>query len=64
MQQASNGGFYETGRLFAQVRPDKIAEYREHHPHVWPEMLEALQRTGWHNYSLFFTRRWASVWLF
>ena len=36
-----------------KVKPDKIAEYREHHQHVWPEMLEALQRTGWHNYSLF-----------
>jgi L-rhamnose mutarotase len=36
-----------------KVRQDKLAEYREHHKRVWPEMLAALRRTGWHNYSLF-----------
>ncbi len=36
-----------------RVRPDKIEEYKAHHRHVWPEMLEALRRRGWHNYSLF-----------
>src|SRR5215210_966599 len=36
-----------------QVRPDRIAEYRERHSAVWPEMLRALATTGWHNYSLF-----------
>ncbi len=36
-----------------QVRRDKLAEYKEHHKRVWPEMLDALRRTGWHNYSLF-----------
>lgn len=36
-----------------KVKPDKLAEYKQHHQHVWPEMLEALRRTGWHNYSLF-----------
>lgn len=36
-----------------KVKPDKIAEYKAHHAQVWPEMLEALRRTGWHNYSLF-----------
>ena len=36
-----------------QVRPDRLAEYRQRHAEVWPEMLEALHRTGWHNYSLF-----------
>jgi L-rhamnose mutarotase len=36
-----------------QVKQDKIAEYKAHHETVWPEMLDALQRTGWHNYSLF-----------
>lgn len=36
-----------------QVRPDKIEEYKEHHKKVWPEMLDALRRNGWHNYSLF-----------
>ena len=36
-----------------KVRPDRLAEYKEHHKHVWPEMLEALHATGWHNYTLF-----------
>lgn len=36
-----------------KVRPDKLAEYKAHHQAVWPDMLEALRRTGWHNYSLF-----------
>ncbi len=36
-----------------KVKEDKLEEYRQHHQAVWPEMLEALRRTGWHNYSLF-----------
>jgi len=36
-----------------QVRPERITEYRERHAAVWPEMLRALKRTGWNNYSLF-----------
>lgn len=36
-----------------RVKEDKIEEYKEHHKAVWPEMLDALRRTGWHNYSLF-----------
>jgi len=36
-----------------QVKPDRLAEYRDRHAQVWPEMLAALARTGWHNYSLF-----------
>ena len=36
-----------------RVRRDKLAEYRAQHEHVWPEMLGALRRTGWRNYSLF-----------
>ncbi len=36
-----------------KVKEDKIEEYKAHHQHVWPEMLEALRRTGWHNYTLF-----------
>ncbi len=36
-----------------KVRADKIPEYKERHQAVWPEMLDALRRTGWHNYSLF-----------
>jgi L-rhamnose mutarotase len=36
-----------------QVRPDRIAEYKQAHQQVWPEMLRALAEHGWHNYSLF-----------
>lgn len=36
-----------------KVKPDKIEEYKAHHKVVWPEMLDALRETGWHNYSLF-----------
>lgn len=36
-----------------KVKPELIAEYREHHKKVWPEMLDALSKAGWHNYSLF-----------
>lgn len=36
-----------------QVRPDRIEEYKAHHAAVWPEMLDALSRHGWRNYSLF-----------
>jgi L-rhamnose mutarotase len=36
-----------------QVKPDRIAEYRERHARVWPEMLRALKQAGWNNYSLF-----------
>ncbi|WP_305785924.1 L-rhamnose mutarotase [Symbioplanes lichenis] len=36
-----------------QVRPDRIAEYKERHQAVWPEMQDALRATGWRNYTLF-----------
>ena len=36
-----------------KVKEEKINEYKKHHETVWPEMLDALRRTGWHNYSLF-----------
>lgn len=36
-----------------KVKADKIEEYKKHHENVWPEMCEALNRQGWHNYSLF-----------
>jgi L-rhamnose mutarotase len=39
-----------------QVKPEMMTEYIEHHKNVWPEMLEALSETGWHNYSLFLDR--------
>jgi L-rhamnose mutarotase len=36
-----------------QVKPDRIEEYTRAHAAVWPEMVQALADTGWHNYSLF-----------
>ena len=36
-----------------QVKRDRLAEYKERHRSVWPEMLEALRKAGWRNYSLF-----------
>ena len=36
-----------------RVRADRLDEYRARHRAVWPEMLEALTRAGWRDYSLF-----------
>jgi len=36
-----------------KIRKDRRAEYKELHKQVWPEMLQALRESGWHNYSLF-----------
>ncbi|MBG6184851.1 L-rhamnose mutarotase [Arthrobacter sp. CAN_A214] len=36
-----------------QVRQDRIAEYKERHAAIWPDMARALKATGWNNYSLF-----------
>ena len=38
------------------LKPEHLDEYVEHHRNVWPEMLQALTATGWHNYSLFLDR--------
>ena len=35
------------------VRPELLDEYRRRHRAVWPEMLQALRESGWHNYSIF-----------
>lgn len=39
--------------FWLQVRPELLAEYRHRHTAVWPEMLRALQDSGWRNYSIF-----------
>jgi L-rhamnose mutarotase len=36
-----------------KVRQERLEEYKRRHATVWPEMLDALRVTGWHNYSLF-----------
>ena len=38
-----------------KVRKERMADYKKHHEAVWPEMLAALRRHGWLNYSLFLT---------
>ena len=37
----------------SRVAPEHLQEYRQRHRQVWPEMQDALRRTGWGNYSLF-----------
>jgi L-rhamnose mutarotase len=39
--------------FLARVRPDRLAEYRQRHADVWPQMLAALRAAGWGNYSIF-----------
>ena len=36
-----------------KVKKHLIEKYEEYHRNVWPEMLDALKRNGWENYSLF-----------
>jgi L-rhamnose mutarotase len=36
-----------------KVKNDRLEEYKVRHAAVWPDMLQALRETGWHNYSLF-----------
>ena len=36
-----------------QVKPERLAEYRERHVAVWPDMLDAIADSGRSNYSLF-----------
>jgi len=35
------------------ARAETLDEYKRRHAEVWPEMQDALRRTGWRNYSLF-----------
>ena len=41
--------------FLGRVKPERLAEYRARHEHVWPDMLAALREAGWGNYSLFLT---------
>ena len=45
----------ERAGFLLKVRQDKLEDYKRHHEAVWPEMLDALRRNGWRNYSLFLT---------
>ena len=35
------------------IRPEKIAEYKELHATVWPEILDLISRCNIRNYSIF-----------
>jgi L-rhamnose mutarotase len=39
--------------LQLQIKPNRIEDYKKAHEAVWPDMLKALKRAGWHNYSIF-----------
>jgi L-rhamnose mutarotase len=39
-----------------KVNAEKIPEYKRVHAAVWPEMIAALRRNGWCNYSLFMNK--------
>jgi L-rhamnose mutarotase len=36
-----------------RLKPDRVDDYLAAHTTVWPDMLDALRETGWHDYSLF-----------
>jgi L-rhamnose mutarotase len=36
-----------------KVKAELVDEYKRRHQEVWPDMLDALRRSGWRNYSLF-----------
>ena len=36
-----------------KIKEAKIDEYKKHQRAVWPEMLDALRKNGWRNYSIF-----------
>ena len=36
-----------------RVRAERLDEYRQRHEKVWADMLTALRKAGWGNYSLF-----------
>ena len=43
----------ERACFLLHLKPELVPEYLQVHEQVWPEVLEALTRTGWRNYSLF-----------
>ncbi len=37
-----------------RIRPELKAEYRKAHDEIWPDMVDAIHRSGIRNYSIFF----------
>jgi len=52
-KQKGNRGKIMRVCFLLKVKETMLEEYKVRHAAVWPEMLDALSRTGWHNYSLF-----------
>ncbi len=36
------------------LRVEKLAEYREYHVQIWPEIAEAIRQAGIRNYSIYY----------
>ena len=43
----------ERKMFLLKVKSSMTVEYKKDHASVWPDMLAALTRHGWHNYSIF-----------
>ena len=39
-----------------KIKPELVEEYKRRHDEIWPDMSEALKRTGWRNYTIFFRK--------
>jgi len=52
---ANGGGAgpFERGLFALVVHPDRLAEYDRRHAEPWPEMMRALDKAGFHNYTGF-----------
>lgn len=50
---AGGAGPFERGMFGLVVAPERIAEYDARHADPWPEMMSALDASGFHNYSGF-----------
>jgi L-rhamnose mutarotase len=37
-----------------KLKPGKLAEYKELHAHVWPEVLKMIRECNIYNYSIYF----------
>ena len=39
-----------------RMKPEMKSEYKKAHDEIWPEMAEAIRRSGIRNYSIFFRK--------
>ena len=50
--QRSSASVHQFG-LIAKIRPEKVAEYRQLHNNLWPQVEQALAQHHIHNYSIY-----------